>query len=157
MRNMAFESNRLGLPLAQKRHRDRRHGAVWLGVLTAGAVALAGCTAVAPEATPSENSGQLVIANAEPPTAAYWDPAASFGLVDDQVASLVYDTLLAMGPDGSLSPNLATEWDRVSDTELNLTIREGIEFHDGSPLTADDVVASIGRILDPESGSIARQ
>ena len=36
--------------------------------------------------------------NAEPPTANYWDPAAGFGLVDEQVASLVHDTLLAPTP-----------------------------------------------------------
>ena len=121
-----------------------------IGLAAATAILLAGCTSADPGDTTSADS-QIVIANAEPATAAYWDPAASFGLVDDQVASLVYDTLLSMGPDGALSPNLATEWNRVSDTEVTFTIRDDAKFHDGTPVTTDDVVASLSRLMDADS------
>jgi peptide/nickel transport system substrate-binding protein len=118
-------------------------------VAMSAAIALAACTSAAPEAEGGV-SGQLVIANAEPVTAAYWDPAASFGLVDDQVASLVYDTLLSMDSSGKVSGNLASDFTRVSDTELTLTIRDDAKFHDGTAVTADDVVASLSRIMDQE-------
>jgi peptide/nickel transport system substrate-binding protein len=95
--------------------------------------------------------GQLVIANAEPATAAYWDPASAFGLVDDQVGSLVYDTLLKMDGDGKLQPSLATKWERASDTELTLTLRTDAKFHDGTDVTAEDVAASLNRLMEPDS------
>ena len=122
------------------------------------AIAVAGCTSAAPEdagQADGEASTQVVLANAEPPTAAYWDPAASFGLVDDQVASLVYDTLLTMDSSGTLGPGLATDWSRVSDTELTVTLREDATFHDGTPVTADDVVASLARLMDG-TGALAK-
>lgn len=121
-----------------------------VALAVSAAFVLAACSSPADTTNGGGAAGQIIIANAEPATAAYWDPAASFGLVDDQVASLVYDTLLSMDPSGKLSGNLATEWNRVSDTELTLTIRDDAKFHDGTPVTADDVVASLSRIMDQE-------
>lgn len=95
--------------------------------------------------------GQIVIANAEPATAAYWDPASAFGLVDDQVASLAYDTLLKLDQNGKLQPSLASKWNRDSDTKLTLTLRADAKFHDGTAVTAEDVAASLNRLMDPKS------
>lgn len=122
-------------------------GAGSLGVTDAAPTA----TAATPEA-PVEATGQIIFGNAEPPTAAYWDPAAPLGLVDAQVQSLVFDTLLAMNQDGSLGPSLATEWKRLSDLELQMTIRTDVKFHDGAPLTAEDIKAALERIGKPDSG-----
>jgi len=47
-------------------------------------------------------------------------------------------------------PALATDW-KLSDTTLDLNIRRGVKFHDGSALTADDVVYTIGMACDPAS------
>ncbi len=47
-------------------------------------------------------------------------------------------------------PALATDWE-LSDTALDLKIRRGVKFHDGSALTADDVVYTIGMASDPNS------
>ena len=87
-------------------------------------------------------SGSVVYGNAEPPTSNYWDPAAGFGLVDEQVASLVHDSLLAFDAEGGIGGGLATEWEVTSDRTVRLTLREGVSFHDGTPLTAEDVKAS---------------
>ncbi len=92
------------------------------------------------------SSGAIVYGNAEPPTSNYWDPAAGFGLVDEQVASLVHDTLIAFDVDGKMNPSIATAWELVGDKQVNLTIRTDAKFHDGSPLTAEDVKASIDRL-----------
>lgn len=91
-------------------------------------------------------SGAVVYGNAEPPTSNYWDPAAGFGLVDEQVASLVHDTLIAFDVDGKMQPSVATAWELVGDKQVNLTIRDDVKFHDGTPLTAEDVKASIDRL-----------
>ncbi|MGB4135294.1 MAG: ABC transporter substrate-binding protein [Microbacterium sp.] len=128
----------------------RRRGSLMLAGIAVATLALGSCSSPIDEPKPAQSEGsssQVVVANAEPPTAAYWDPSASFGLVDEQVASLVFDTLFLMDPSGAIKPNLATEWTRVSDTELTVTIRDGVKFHDGTDLTADDVVASLNRLM----------
>ena len=57
-------------------------------------------------------------------------------------------------PDGTgtgFRPGIATSWERLSDTEWELTIREDVTFHDGTPLTAEDVAFTISA----ERGEIA--
>ena len=46
--------------------------------------------------------------------------------------------------DLSLRPVLAEAWRRVDERTLELTLREGVRFHDGRPMTAEDVVRSFG-------------
>ena len=46
-----------------------------------------------------------------------------------------------------VEPQLATSWREVSPTQLRFTLRSGVKFSDGSPLTADDVVFSLGRAM----------
>lgn len=89
--------------------------------------------------------------------AATLDPdliAASFGL---QAAFPAYDRLLHATPDGELAPGLATEWEYVDPTTLELTLREGVVFHDGEPFDADAVVANIERSRTlPEAVSLVQ-
>jgi peptide/nickel transport system substrate-binding protein len=92
------------------------------------------------------SAGAVTYGNAEPPTSNYWDPAAGFGLVDEQVASLVHDTLIAFDVEGKMQPSIATAWELVGDKQVNLTIRDDAKFHDGSPVTAEDIKASIDRL-----------
>lgn len=60
---------------------------------------------------------------------------------------LIYDYLYDVAPDNSLVPNLATDY-TVSDDGLTYTfnLRQGVTFHDGSALTAQDVVSSFERL-----------
>ena len=44
-------------------------------------------------------------------------------------------------------PQLATAWQQVSPTQMRFTLRQGVKFSDGSPLTADDVVYSLTRSM----------
>jgi peptide/nickel transport system substrate-binding protein len=48
-------------------------------------------------------------------------------------------------------PLLATEWKFAEDNSLDLKIREGVKFHDGSPLTAEDVAYTLNMAIDPAS------
>ncbi|MFU8897975.1 MAG: ABC transporter substrate-binding protein [Roseinatronobacter sp.] len=69
----------------------------------------------------------------------------------------IYETLVGRAVDGSLTPSLATEWG-ISEDDENVwvfTIREGVTFHDGSPMTAEDVVFSLDRARTPPSGMAA--
>ncbi|MDG3576749.1 ABC transporter substrate-binding protein [Rhizobium sp. YJ-22] len=92
------------------------------------------------------SEGVLIFGNAEPPTSNYWDPAAGFGLVDEQVASLVHDSLLSFDAEGKIGPGLATAWTVKDDRTVALTLREGVAFHDGAPVTAEDVKATIDKL-----------
>jgi peptide/nickel transport system substrate-binding protein len=69
---------------------------------------------------------------------------------------LVYSSVLKWNEDGSVAPDLAAELPVVSDDGLTWTIKlkEGVTFHDGTPLTADDVVFSYQTAAKPENGSV---
>ena len=53
------------------------------------------------------------------------------------------ETLIVLDADGDAQPCLATEWEQVSDTEWRFTVRQGVTFHDGTPLTAERAAASL--------------
>ncbi|MBS7542758.1 ABC transporter substrate-binding protein [Ancylobacter oerskovii] len=66
------------------------------------------------------------------------------------------DFLVMDGPDLVLRPMLATSWKPNEDGSVwTFTLRDGVKFHDGRVMTADDVVASIDRLADPANGSNA--
>lgn len=74
------------------------------------------------------------------------EPAEQTGNVDVRITYSVFDTLIrrdfavAGGGAKSLKPSLAESWTRFGPSELQVRLRRGVKFHDGSPLTADDVV-----------------
>ena len=69
------------------------------------------------------------------------------------VVSLAQEGLLAFDDDLKLTGALAESWEQVDDITYVYTIREGATFHDGSPVTAEDVAASMSWHLDPENFS----
>ncbi|GAA2884780.1 ABC transporter substrate-binding protein [Microbacterium esteraromaticum] len=81
------------------------------------------------------------------------DYAYAFDYSDNQVLANVCESLLRLNPDFTLSPALAEKFDHPTPTTWVYTIRDGVRFHDGAALTADDVVASLSRHLDPAVGS----
>lgn len=64
--------------------------------------------------------------------------------------SMIFDTLVRTMPDGSLEPQLATEWRSDDGISWVFTLRDGVILHDGSTMTAGDVVYSINRVLAGE-------
>lgn len=65
----------------------------------------------------------------------------------DIVLSDVYERLMQLSPDLAVKPYLASGFEWASDTELVFTLRSDVTFHDGSPMTARDVVWSMKRHL----------
>lgn len=69
---------------------------------------------------------------------------------DTARAMQLYDRLMAFTPDFVLQPELAESFEpNATADEWTLKLRKGIQFHDGKPLTADDVIFTIKRIVDP--------
>ena len=81
------------------------------------------------------------------------DYAYAFDYADNQVLANVCESLLRLNPDYSLTPGLAESFAHPTPTTWVYSIRDGVTFHDGTPLTADDVVVSMSRHLDPAVGS----
>ena len=65
----------------------------------------------------------------------------------------IYEALVELDPDGNYQPSLATSWTVGEDARTwTFNLRSGVEFHNGETLTANDVVATLGRVLDPSIG-----
>lgn len=61
------------------------------------------------------------------------------------VTGNVYEGLVGRGKDLSLQPALASSWKQTSPTIWRFQLRKGVQFHDGTPFTADDVLFSFAR------------
>lgn len=81
------------------------------------------------------------------------DPALTSNGPDLMILGQIYDTLLRMGEDGTLEPNVAKSYEATSDNVWRFHLRDDVKFEDGTPLTAEDVKFSIERILDKNNAS----
>ncbi|MCU4752746.1 ABC transporter substrate-binding protein [Halobacteria archaeon AArc-curdl1] len=70
----------------------------------------------------------------------------------DPLLDLLYDSLATREHDGTLIPWLATDWDWDGD-DLLVSLRRGHTFHDGEPVTADDVAFTYRFLEDTSLGS----
>ena len=87
---------------------------------------------------------------AEPYTLDY---ALAYDYPPNTVLANVCEQLLRVTPDLKIEPGLAVKWTRPDPRTLVYTLRPNVKFHDGTVMTADDVVASLKRQMDPATGS----
>ncbi len=119
-------------------------------LLSAAALILSGFGAS--QSAYAQDSSRLIIGTNAPvnldPSSGSNDPEVLFN-------HLIYDYLLDVAPDTSVVPNLATAY-TVSDDGLTytLTLAEDVTFHDGSPLTAEDVIFTYNRLKDVSSPAL---
>ncbi len=79
----------------------------------------------------------------------YIDPGRDHSNVGSQFYYNAFDTLIGKNHDTleqDWQPALATEWKLVEPTVMELKLREGVTFHNGEDMTADDVVFSLNRM-----------
>ncbi len=141
--------------------RATRRGVLKSAGLTAGALSIGGGAVLASPAS------RVVAQDGEPK----YGGAVAMSLADDDVTTfdpiipfdnmaiwtmlLIYDQVIRVGPDGlSLEPGLAETWE-VSDDGLTYTfnLREA-NFHDGTPVTAEDVAFCLNRTAFDEASSM---
>src|SRR5688572_24623290 len=80
------------------------------------------------------------------------DPALSTDVQSGEMVAMLFDNLVQFDVDGRLVPGLATRWEVDSTGRVyTFHVRTGARFHDGRPVTARDVEASILRALAPGS------
>ncbi|MFC5676113.1 ABC transporter substrate-binding protein [Aeromicrobium endophyticum] len=87
----------------------------------------------------------------EPPTI---DPAKSGSESSNTVVTNLCDSLLRLEPDWSISSALATSAEWTDDTTFVIALRDDATFWDGSKVTADDVVFSLQRQMDPKTQAV---
>ena len=91
-------------------------------------------------ATPKGDQKQMVLNSAEPVVAV--SPMYIAGSASSWVTELVWDRLARVGPDGLPQPWAAEKIDWVNPTTVDVTLRAGMNWHDGKPVTIEDVVYS---------------
>ena len=113
--------------------------------LTIGTLALLGISSVVFARTDIVIGMQL-----EPPNL---DPTgAAAAAIDEVVYANVFEGLTRFGSDGSINPALAKSWEVASDgLSYTFNLNEGVKFHDGSALDAEDVVFSLNRARAEDS------
>ena len=74
------------------------------------------------------------------------DPIWTTAYISRNHGYMVYDTLFAMDEDFKPQPQMVESWNTSSDGKTwTFVLRDGLKFHDGNPVTGDDVVASLER------------
>ena len=85
-----------------------------------------------------------------------FDPHRATSSFDNTYLYPVYDRLVHVTPEGDPEPGLATEWEFNEDgSVLEMTLREGVTFHDGEPFNAEAVKANIERAKTVEGSAVA--
>ena len=131
----------------------RRRAWLYLVPLTAalGAVGCEPVTRGGVESTPGRQvGGTLRLQQIVPPSL---DPYLSDSVHSALPINQIFDTLVARDPSLNLRPSLAQSWtiDRAGRV-FRFQLRRDVQFQDGSPFTADDVVFTLRRLLLPREG-----
>ncbi|MEZ4735998.1 MAG: ABC transporter substrate-binding protein [Caldilineaceae bacterium] len=115
----------------------------------------AATSAAAPPVSEPQRGGSLRIAFSG--SSSLLDPAIAFSYEDRNILLGVYEGLTYVDDTLQLQPRLSTSWD-VADDGLSWTfqLREGVTFQHGTPFTAEDVVYTFERILNPDLGAGVR-
>ena len=113
-------------------------------------LALASAIALAAGAVQAQNSSIIFAMQLEPP---HLDPtSAAAQAIDSVVYANIFEGLTRFEGDGSIVPALAQSWE-ISEDGLTYTFKlhDGVKFHDGTDLTADDVKFSLDRAVAEDS------
>ncbi|MCH7321244.1 ABC transporter substrate-binding protein [Solibacillus sp. MA9] len=107
--------------------------------------------------TASDNSAtasEIKIANDQEP--AGLDPHKVPAASSSRIYSQIYEGLLSFDEKMNIVGSLATEWNQENETTYVFTLKQGVQFHNGREMKAEDVKFSFERILDENTASHIR-
>ncbi len=108
--------------------------------LLAAALAAAGLTSLP---TAAQNSVLRIVPHSN---LAILDPIWTTAYMSRNHGYMIYDTLFGTDENAKLKPQMVESWTESADHRLwTFKLRKGLEFHDGKPVTSEDVVASLQR------------
>ncbi|MRS13663.1 oligopeptide ABC transporter substrate-binding protein OppA [Enterobacteriaceae bacterium RIT691] len=124
---------------------------ITLALLAAGLLASSSLTFAAqvPEGTPLADKQELVRSNGNEP--ASLDPHKVESDVEGNIIRDLFEGLVSVNQDGSIAPRLAESWQQKDNTVWTFHLRPGITWSDGTAITAEDVVWSWQRLVDPKT------
>ena len=124
-----------------------------LSLLTAGVLCASTATWAAnvPAGTQLADKQELVRNNGTEP--ASLDPHKVESDVEFNIISDLFDGLVSVSPAGEIQPRLAEKWENKDNTVWTFHLRPGITWSDGTPITAEDIVWSWQRLVDPKTAS----
>src|SRR3984893_19385587 len=112
----------------------------------ATALAIAGTPSTGSPAAPTDRLVAAITADV-----ATLDPTIYHAIISFHARLNIFEALTDIGPDNSAVPHFATQWEKSADTKTwTFTIRTGAKFHNGDPVTVDDVIYSYQKIMDDE-------
>lgn len=138
---------------------------LWIAMLLVGLLALSACVAPAPAgdttapagdtaAAPAADSGPKTLTIASGTDIENMDVHRVTSSPSFTVLEHVYETLFYMNTDGELEPLLAESLEAGDEPNtFVITLRQGINFSDGTPFTAEAVKMNLEYVLNPETGS----
>ena len=100
---------------------------------------------------PGEASFAATLRWAPPADALSLDPHAQNEVMSNSLNAHIYERLVTRDAQLALVPGLARSWTQVNALTWRFQLRPNVRFHDGSPLTGEDVVFSIQRAQHPAS------
>jgi peptide/nickel transport system substrate-binding protein len=126
--------------------------------------ALVACGSSSPSGSSAAGSGSVAGSGASGtinwewslPTS--WDPVTSTAGWDMHALGLVYASVTTLDAKGDVSPGLASSWKYAADGKsVTFTLRPGLKFSDGSPLTATSVQQNVKRGLTQSNSTVASE
>lgn len=79
------------------------------------------------------------------------DPIQSTAFITREHGYMIYDTLVGIDSNFKVQPQMA-DWEVLDDGKVyRFTLRDGLQWHDGTPVTSEDCIASIKRWLDNDN------
>ncbi len=99
----------------------------------------------------AQNPKQLIVSNFA--DANSLDPQMVSDTASFWIQNQMYEGLVRRTPDMGVEPALAEDWEFIDDRTVEFYLRQGVKFHNGDEFTAEDVLFSYQRLLDPEFGS----
>ena len=80
------------------------------------------------------------------------DPVWSGAYITRNFGYMLYDTLFALDENLQVKPQMVDKWEQSAEgLTWTFTLRDGLAFHDGAPVTSDDVIASLKRWAQRDS------
>src|SRR5438093_2518896 len=118
-----------------------------LAIMTVGASRSAAAPADAPVGRADAPAGQMIWAVHVSLAPTWFDPAETSGIITPFVVLYaLHDALVKPLPGNAMAPALAESWSASADgLVLDFVLRRGVKFHNGDPITAEDVKFSLER------------
>lgn len=121
-----------------------------IAAATVATLALTACGSGASTSGPSDQQSLRIGLSAD---VADLKPARDQGAAAMMLDTLLHRGLLAYDANGEVVPALAESFEQTDDTTYTFTLREGLVFQDGTPLTSANVKTSLEYLAQPESGA----